>query len=287
MLSPKCFLALVLASLPVVTLAADAAPAAGQPAAKPEPVKSFARSFASMTPKPTPVGLVRPLVDAPSATLERFECHVTVLNAGKMSHPPHRHAIEEFIVLLEGSLDVHINGTLHRANPGGLFFLAANDVHNVTNVGDVPALYAVFNAGTAATRAVRPAPAAEWTGPGVLRSAVFNWEDAPVTRTKVGERRAFFDAPTATLGNLEGHATTLAPGEAPHPPHQHPDEEIVLVKEGSVEVTIGEAVHRGERGSIFFLAANDRHGLRNVGATPATYYVFRIVAEAPRATTVP
>ena len=40
---------------------------------------------------------------------------------------------------------------------------------------------------------------------------------------------------TATLDELECHITTLNPGETPHPPHKHPDEELVIVKEGTVE----------------------------------------------------
>ena len=42
--------------------------------------------------------------------------------------------------------------------------------------------------------------------------------------------------PTATLDELEIHITTLNKGETPHAPHQHPDEELVIVKEGTVEV---------------------------------------------------
>ena len=42
-------------------------------------------------------------------------------------------------------------------------------------------------------------------------------------------------APTATLDELEYHVTTLNPGQSPHPPHQHPNEELIIVKEGAVE----------------------------------------------------
>ncbi|HET7536639.1 MAG TPA: cupin domain-containing protein, partial [Candidatus Didemnitutus sp.] len=94
-------------------------------------------------------------------------------------------------------------------------------------------------------------------------------------------RRDIFNSPTVTCASLEGHVTTLNAGEVPHPPHHHPDEEIVIVKEGRMQATInGVAQPPAGPGSIFFYASNDEHGMRNVGDTTASYYVFRLVTEA-------
>ena len=111
----------------------------------------------------------------------------------------------------------------------------------------------------------------------VTKSTVIDWATLAVKPTKTGERRELFDAPTLTLNNFEGHVTTIRPGEVPHPPHRHPDEEMILIKEGTLEVTINGATQRAGAGSVFFYASNDLHGMRNVGSTPATYYVFRFV----------
>ena len=109
----------------------------------------------------------------------------------------------------------------------------------------------------------------------VMRSSVFDWESAKVEPTKSGAQRAFFQARTATLDQLECHVTTLNPGEVPHLPHQHPDEELIILKEGALEVQQnGETKHAGT-GSIIFQASNELHGLRNTGQTPAVYYVIR------------
>ena len=40
------------------------------------------------------------------------------------------------------------------------------------------------------------------------------------------------DSPTATLANFECYITTINPGEVPHAPHHHLDEEIILIKVG-------------------------------------------------------
>jgi hypothetical protein len=69
----------------------------------------------------------------------------------------------------------------------------------------------------------------------IMGSSIFDWTSIPAQPTKVGSTRKFFQAPTATLDELECHVTTLNPGETPHPPHQHPDEELVIIKEGTVE----------------------------------------------------
>ena len=117
-----------------------------------------------------------------------------------------------------------------------------------------------------------------------MGSRVFDWAQLAVIPTKAGERRELFDAPTATLRNFECHATTLNAGEVAHQPHRHPDEEIIVVKEGTIEVTLnGEAQHAGA-GSVFFFASEDLHGMRNAGDTRATYFVFRMItADTPGA----
>ena len=230
--------------------------------------------------KPTGVGVRRAVVNQPTATLEKFECHITTLNPGLMSHPPHRHPQEEFIILKEGVLDVFVNGRTQRVGPGSFFFYASNDLHNVTNVGDQPATYLVFNLTTAATHDAPPEGAAVASLPGILGSTVLDWAALPVKATKTGERRALVNSPTTTCTNLEGHVTSLRAGLAPHAPHRHPDEELIIVKEGLMEVTINGDTTRAGPGSIFFYASNDEHGLKNVGDTMAAYHVIRFVTAA-------
>jgi len=110
----------------------------------------------------------------------------------------------------------------------------------------------------------------------VMHSCVFNWADLKVTPTKQGERRAVFDAPTPALADLECHITTLNPGESPHPPHRHADEELMIIKEGTVEALQGDKTNLVTAGGIIFEASNEFHGLRNIGTNRATYFVLKI-----------
>ena len=111
--------------------------------------------------------------------------------------------------------------------------------------------------------------------PAVMSSSIFDWNTIEVKPSKVGSGRKFFQAPTATLDELECHVTTLNPGETPHPPHQHPDEELMIVKEGTVESLVNGQLKRVGPGSVIFQAANQLHSIRNVGQTPATYHVIK------------
>jgi XRE family transcriptional regulator, regulator of sulfur utilization len=108
----------------------------------------------------------------------------------------------------------------------------------------------------------------------VMHSAAFDWNALEAKATDVGALRSVFKAPTATLNELEYHATTLKPGLSSHPPHQHPNEEIVIVKEGSVEALVNGKWQRLGPGSLIFNASNELHAIRNVGDTPATYHVI-------------
>jgi mannose-6-phosphate isomerase-like protein (cupin superfamily) len=75
---------------------------------------------------------------------------------------------------------------------------------------------------------------------------------------------------------IEVHETRLAPGAMPHPPHHHAHEEMFLVREGEVEVTISGHATRLGPGSAAFVASNDQHGIQNVGDGSALYFVVAI-----------
>jgi quercetin dioxygenase-like cupin family protein len=107
----------------------------------------------------------------------------------------------------------------------------------------------------------------------VMHSRVFDWNALQVEKTAVGETRSVVRAPTPTLDELEMHITTLNPGETSHAPHQHPNEELIIIREGTVETLSAGEWKRLGPGSIIFNASNELHGIRNVGKTPAVYHV--------------
>jgi uncharacterized cupin superfamily protein len=111
----------------------------------------------------------------------------------------------------------------------------------------------------------------------VMKSSVFEWDKLKAESNAHGARRQVFDSRTATLDQLECHITTINPGQSPHPGHHHPEEELLIVKEGTLEAVQNGVTNRVGPGAVIFQASNEYHSLRNVGETPATYYVIKFV----------
>lgn len=109
-----------------------------------------------------------------------------------------------------------------------------------------------------------------------LPSKIWRFEDLPVRTNGQNRSRAVLNGETHTGFNVELHETELAAGQAPHPPHHHVHEEIILIREGTLEVTIAGRTANLGPGSVAFAASNEEHGWRNVGATPAHYFVFAL-----------
>ncbi len=109
----------------------------------------------------------------------------------------------------------------------------------------------------------------------VMHSSIFRWHDLKAEPTKYGARRAVFDSRTATLDRLECHVTTVNPGDASHDAHKHHEEEIIILKEGTLQVVQTDATNRVEAGAVIFQGSDELHGLRNTGSTTAIYYVVK------------
>jgi quercetin dioxygenase-like cupin family protein len=108
-----------------------------------------------------------------------------------------------------------------------------------------------------------------------LPAAAYNWKDIKVIPTLKGERREVFNSPTETLDQLELHITTLNPGDSSHAPHQHPNEELIIIKEGNVSAMVAGKWQQIGPGSVVYEAANSLHAIKNTGSTRTTYYALQ------------
>ena len=108
----------------------------------------------------------------------------------------------------------------------------------------------------------------------VQKSTVYAWSTTDTKPNEWGAVRQVMRTPTPTLDELEIHISTLAPGKSPHAPHQHQHEELLIVKDGTLETFQSGATRRVGPGDIIFQASNELHNVTNVGSTPATYFVI-------------
>jgi quercetin dioxygenase-like cupin family protein len=112
--------------------------------------------------------------------------------------------------------------------------------------------------------------------PATLPSKTFRFEDLPAKNNGENRSRAMFNGATHSGFPVEAHQTELAPGKAPHPPHHHVHEEMILIREGTIEVTISGKVSTLGPGSVAYVASGEEHGWRNVGSTRAHYFIIAL-----------
>jgi len=132
---------------------------------------------------------------------------------------------------------------------------------------------AVAGQAFAATDPVPADPAPADNTP-VMGSRVFDWNSIPVKPNAHGSSRQFFNTRTVSLEHFELHVTTLNPGMMPHPPHKHPNEEMMIIREGTLAAFQNGKWTTVGPGSVIFNASNQLHGLKNVGKEPAVYHVI-------------
>jgi quercetin dioxygenase-like cupin family protein len=109
-----------------------------------------------------------------------------------------------------------------------------------------------------------------------LPSKTYRFEDLPVRQNGPNASRAILRGLTHSGFPIEMHETELGAGLAPHPPHHHVHEEIVIVLEGTLDVTVNAATSKLGPGSVVYFASNDEHGFRNAGDSRARYCVMAL-----------
>jgi mannose-6-phosphate isomerase-like protein (cupin superfamily) len=117
---------------------------------------------------------------------------------------------------------------------------------------------------------------AQASAAGVLASKVYHFDGLRAQADGPNTFRAIFDGATHTGFQIALHATDLAPGAMPHPPHHHVHEEMFLIREGTLLVTIAGHESTLQAGDVAYVASGDEHGIRNTGSTPARYFVFEM-----------
>ena len=98
---------------------------------------------------------------------------------------------------------------------------------------------------------------------------------AKVTHEPFGELRIYFEGSTDQLKSITAGSLRLKAGATPHPPHTHPEEEFMVITEGSGEVSIAGQVTRVGPGSMMYCAGNKLHGIVNTGKSPLLFYFYK------------
>lgn len=210
------------------------------------------------------------LLEGPTTDLRLMECHYSVLAPGKIPHPPHVHDEEEIQIIVTGQAEFIAeskkgSGRMERfpAGPGDFIYHPANWRHTHENTSDTAVVYVVFKWVTD-----------EYQSGSTLPSTFVQASSVPTgtgTRSRDMDFRRLMEGRTDYLRTLEAHMTTLLPGQG-YEPHRDGHDVAIVLLQGRVE-TMGETV---DGPAIFYYAAGEKHGLRNVGPIPSRHVAFEL-----------
>ena len=108
-----------------------------------------------------------------------------------------------------------------------------------------------------------------------LPNATLDPKQSKLTREPFGDLRIYFDGPTDQLKSMTAGSLLLKAGMTPHAPHQHPDEEFMVVTEGTGEISMEGKITRVGPGSMMYSAAGKLHGIVNTGKTPLLFFFYK------------
>jgi len=117
-------------------------------------------------------------------------------------------------------------------------------------------------------------PAEDSTQKGyTIDNCVNEFNPTKVESTKVGYQywfvdRNFLDGRTVKM-------SVVAPHEATHAPHSHPEDEIFFVLEGKAEFYLNGKTRVAGPYTTFYCPSYSKHGIRNVGDTILKYLVIK------------
>ena len=214
-----------------------------------------------------------PQFRGPTSTLAAMSCHISVLSAGHRPHQPHIHQEEELLIVLDGDVEIELaddkestGSRRHPMKPGMFSYYPATQHHTIHNTSARPATYLMFKWHGGIAGSETPLPA-----------SIFEYDAAvvPAKPTPMATKLLFQQA-THSLGKLHAHLTTLQPG-AGYAAHADPYDVAIVLLSGESRLSASGSSPLG----VIYYSAGELHGMRNVGATAATYLVFEFHTPRP------
>ncbi|MBI1941701.1 MAG: cupin domain-containing protein [Acidobacteria bacterium] len=111
--------------------------------------------------------------------------------------------------------------------------------------------------------------------PAEIPTALVSPQSGKLNSESFGDLRVFLEGNTEQLKSLVVGSLELKPGQSPHPPHIHPEEEIMLITDGHGEISLEGKVSKVGPGTLMYAGSNREHGIVNTSSAPLTFYYFK------------
>src|SRR5450432_1088175 len=112
-----------------------------------------------------------------------------------------------------------------------------------------------------------------------LRDGVLDLTNVANTSMEGSQVFTHYNGPTDQLEGICAGMAVLAPGASPHPPHRHPEEEFLIVSDGTGEIECAGKIVQVGPGAIMYCAGNTLQGITNTGKTPMIFYLYKWIAK--------
>lgn len=100
-------------------------------------------------------------------------------------------------------------------------------------------------------------------------------ESASFEGRKVGQNGVYLSGDTPASTKFVTGRFIIAPGETPHKPHTHVEEEVMIVESGTGEIFCDGKTTKVGPGSVMYTAPEAPHGIVNTGEKPLTFYYVK------------
>lgn len=116
----------------------------------------------------------------------------------------------------------------------------------------------------------------------LVESKVYKWDDLVVAKRPQGEARQILEGTTPHFKLCKVHASTLLPKGRMRPEaYRQENEELIIVKEGELTVTIEGKTKVLKPGGIALIMSGDLRENVNMSDKITTYYVFQLNSVEP------
>ena len=108
-----------------------------------------------------------------------------------------------------------------------------------------------------------------------LPSVTLDPKQAKLKREPFGDLNIYFEGSTDQSKSMTAGSLLLKAGMSPHAPHTHPEEEFMVITEGTGEISMEGKITKVAPGSMMYCAGNKLHGIVNTGKTPLLFYFYK------------